>query len=116
MGLDVDQLHADFCLGHRAVGEQVDQAVFLGVELFQLTVEAGVPVADGGVFVGDDFFEEPSGLGGVRDQLVTDSAKTGWATMTIPLALFKAFARERGWEAVATRRGGATPTLAHLAT
>ncbi|MGW5111424.1 hypothetical protein [Nocardia sp. NPDC004123] len=64
MGLDVDQFHADFCLGHRAVGEQVDQAVFLGVELFQLTVEVGVSVADGGVFVGDDFFEEPSGLGG----------------------------------------------------
>ncbi|MET8426850.1 hypothetical protein [Nocardia sp. NPDC004860] len=47
----------------------------------------------------------PTSPNEVLDQLVTDSAKTGWATMTIPLALFKAFARESGWEAVATRRG-----------
>ncbi|MEU0541711.1 hypothetical protein ABZ319_17750 [Nocardia sp. NPDC005978] len=41
----------------------------------------------------------------VLDQLVIDTAKMGWATTTMSLSLLKGFARERGWEPIATRRG-----------
>ncbi|MEV6768739.1 hypothetical protein AB0N05_08935 [Nocardia sp. NPDC051030] len=62
--LELDELHANLGLGHGSVGEEVDQATFFLVELFQLPVEACVCVPDGGLFVGDDLFQEISALGG----------------------------------------------------
>lgn len=41
----------------------------------------------------------------VLDQLVIDTGKSGWATTTMPLSLFKSYARQRQWEPIATRRG-----------
>nr|WP_062962280.1 hypothetical protein [Nocardia africana] len=51
-------------MGHRAIGEQIDQPVFALVEFLQLAVQVGVQLSGGVLLVGDDLFEQASRRGG----------------------------------------------------
>ncbi|MEC3919334.1 hypothetical protein VMT40_32395 [Nocardia sp. CDC160] len=61
--LELDELHPDLRLRHRAVGEEIDQPVLLLVQVLQLPVETSMRVAGDVVLVGDDLFQQFSGLG-----------------------------------------------------
>ncbi|MFI6998343.1 hypothetical protein [Nocardia sp. NPDC050175] len=57
LALELDQLHANLRLGHRTVGEQVDESSFLLVEFLQLAIESRVQFTRGGLLVPDGLFQ-----------------------------------------------------------
>jgi hypothetical protein len=70
LGLNLAQLRLDLCMRKLIVGEQVEESILLGLQLFELAADGCVQFGDAALLAGQRIFEELADIANERSRQV----------------------------------------------